>query len=112
MRFMLAVQSGELAPLEAMLRDDAQAWTDGGGKVRAAVRVVEGATAVARMLIGLSQKNPGASIRPVDVNGFPALLVSQPEGHTLMTLELDDERVRRVFAVRNPDKLGFVVERG
>src|SRR5215469_9421048 len=58
--FMAAIQSGDLNALTQMLASDARVITDGGGKVRAALKEVEGAEHAARFLVDATRKRPGA----------------------------------------------------
>jgi Sigma-70, region 4 len=54
-RLLAATSGGDIDGLEAMLCEDAVVLTDGGGRVRAALRPIIGRTAVARFLLGISR---------------------------------------------------------
>src|SRR5690606_20076559 len=58
--FAAATQSGDLEALTRMLADDVRVVTDGGGKVRSALEVVEGAERAARFLAGVTRKGADA----------------------------------------------------
>jgi hypothetical protein len=76
--------------------------------VAAALNVIEGADHVARFLVGTARKGlpDSATLRVALVNGLPGLLVEGPDGMIqTVAFEVDDDRVRTVYAVRNPDKL-------
>lgn len=107
--FLGAIASGDVAGLRALLADDARSVSDGGGKVQAARRVVEGADAVARLLIGLARKVDPAgafSLEPIEVNGWPAVLLRQGgRPFEVMTIDTDGERILGVYMQLNPDKL-------
>ena len=62
--FVAAVHSGDLQALTAMLAKDARVVTDGGGKVRAALKAVEGADHVAEFLVDAARKRPDSWWRP------------------------------------------------
>ena len=83
--------------------------SDGGGKAAAALQPIFGADKVSRFLTGLSRKGAGGatSVRVMDVNGEPALVLEAGETViTILTVELDAEgRIARILIVRNPDKL-------
>ncbi|MFE2725565.1 hypothetical protein [Kitasatospora sp. NPDC059327] len=51
--FLEAAALGSPPRLEAVLADQLTAWSDGGGKVRAALRPVRGRDTVARLVLGL-----------------------------------------------------------
>jgi len=110
--FAAAVQSGNLTALTQMLASDARIVTDGGGKVRSALDVIEGADRAARFLIEVTRKRPDAwwrddfTVRFATVNGLPGVIVDAPEGAVQTTaFEIEADRIRALYVVRNPDKL-------
>src|SRR5262245_25385391 len=56
--FAAATQSGDLNALTQMLASDVRIVTDGGGKVRSALEVIEGADRAARFLVEVTRKRP------------------------------------------------------
>ena len=64
-RFLVACATGDLSGLLSMLSDDIVVWTDGGGKVRAAMRPVVGPYRSSRFLLERGQEvaRPPASHR-------------------------------------------------
>jgi len=83
---------------------------DGGGKAQTALKPVHGADRVARgMLGGLRWLPPGTQVAVVEANGAPALLL-HVDGRPvqLVALDIAGGKVRRIDAVLNPDKLGWV----
>lgn len=108
--FIRACATGDLAALERLLAADVVSHTDSGGRARAARNQVVGPDRVARLLIGLARKGAaGQQLEVRDLNGLPALLLRE-DGIlvTALLLEVGDERIRSVYAVRNPDKLRFL----
>jgi RNA polymerase sigma-70 factor (ECF subfamily) len=106
--FVSATRSGDLDGLMRLLAHDARLVSNGGGKVAAALNVIEGADHVARFLVGAARKGwpDRATLRVVPVNGLPGLLLEGPDGVIqTVAFEVDDDRVRTVYAVRNPEKL-------
>ena len=106
--FITASRSGDIAGLMRMLASDAKLVTDGGGKVQAALNVIEGADRVAAFLAGAVRKGwtDDLSVRFDIINGLPGLLVTGAQGLVQTTaFELDGDRVKAVYVVRNPDKL-------
>ncbi|MBX5493874.1 MAG: sigma-70 family RNA polymerase sigma factor [Bryobacteraceae bacterium] len=110
--FAAATQSGDLTGLMHLLASDARVVTDGGGKVRAALNVIDGADSVAKFLIEVSRKRPDAwwrddfTVRLATINGMPALIVDAPEGPVqTAAFEIEGDVVRALYVVRNPDKL-------
>jgi RNA polymerase sigma-70 factor (ECF subfamily) len=110
--FAAATASGDLNALTQMLASDVRIVTDGGGKVRAALEVIEGADRAARFMIEVTRKRPGAwwrdefRMRLAVINGLPGVVVDAPEGTVQTTaFEIEGEVIRALYIVRNPDKL-------
>jgi RNA polymerase sigma-70 factor, ECF subfamily len=106
-RFLAAAMGGDLNRMLELLAPDVTAWTDGGGKVRAALRPLYGADHVARWLLGVMGRTEGElDVRLVDVNGQPGVVVlldGRPD--VVGALDVADGRVTAMRLVRNPDKL-------
>lgn len=109
-RFVAATQSGDRERIMALLAEDARLTSDGGGKVRAVLRVLEGADRVTRFYCALSRHASGrVSYRHAQVNGEPGLLLfldGQLGG--AISVVTDGERVLDIYTVRNPDKLRHI----
>ena len=110
-RFLAAVRGGDLQGLLDVLAPDVVLVADGGGVVPAARRPVTGADRIAALLAGLVTAFPGVELRPVLLNGAPAARLDlDGELNTVVSLVVEDGRVTRVFAVRNPAKLARLGE--
>jgi SnoaL-like domain len=112
-RFFAAVQEGDVAGLEALLAHDVVLTGDGGGKVPALARPLRGRNRVARALqnwIRLAARIPGASLRPVEVNGMPGALLLDGEARLVgvWALEIEGGEIVALNSVVNPDKLGHL----
>jgi RNA polymerase sigma-70 factor (ECF subfamily) len=106
--FVAATRSGDLDGLTQMLASDARVVTDGGGKVAAALNVLEGADRAARFLIGAGREGwrEEFTLRISLINGLPGVIVDAPEGPVQTSaFEIDGDVIRAVYVVRNPDKL-------
>ena len=79
---------------------------DGGGLAIAALSPVEGGEQVARYLDDLATRAAGLTILERSVNGQPGLIV-QEHGRTVtvFAFEVAADRITRIWAIRNPDKL-------
>ena len=117
--FAVATRSGDLNALTQMLASDVRIVTDGGGKVRSALEVIEGADRAARFLVEVTRKRPDAwwrddfTVRFATVNGLPGVIVDAPEGSVQTTaFEIDGDVIRALYVVRNPDKLRHLARRG
>lgn len=94
-----------------LLAPEVTLWTDGGGKVRQAMRPIIGMRNVAQWLAGVARRPyEGVEIADmtadiVDVNGGPGIVFSGA-GRIIATLTLDVDaggRVATVHNVANPD---------
>ena len=107
--FRAAAEGGDLQSLMDVLAPDVVLMTDGGGKVQAALNPIYGRDKVFRFLTAVA---PDAlELVPVWLNGSPAIqfvIAGQRDG--VGTMLVEDGVVTRLFLVRNPDKLGRVVE--
>ena len=109
-RFFAAAEGGDLAGLEALLAHDVELAGDGGGKVPALARSLRGRSRVARALINwirLGARVPGASLRPVEINGGPGALFLDGQQRLIGVLALDvaGGRITSISSIVNPDKL-------
>lgn len=104
--FRRAWEAGDIEALIGLLDPDATAIADGGGLVSAEVRPIEGGDQIARVLAGIAATAPGLAVLERTVNGQPGLVVQQ-DGVTVtvMAFEIAGERIKHIWAVRNPDKL-------
>jgi RNA polymerase sigma-70 factor (ECF subfamily) len=106
--FVSAARSGDLGALTSLLAEDARLVADGGGKVQAALNVIDGADRIARFISGAVAKGlpEGTTIRFRSVNGLPGLIAYSPDGSVqTVALEIEGERIRTIYSMRNPDKL-------
>jgi RNA polymerase sigma-70 factor (ECF subfamily) len=105
-QFIAACYGGDLSGLLATLANDVTLWTDGGGKMTAALRPIVGAEQVAAFILGIMRKIPSV-IHPqrTMVNGQPGLTIMTERGASVLTLDIVDGQIQAVRVVANPDKL-------
>ncbi|MDX3327011.1 RNA polymerase sigma-70 factor [Streptomyces sp. ME02-6979-3A] len=115
-RFFTAATGGDVNSLLELLSPDVTLWTDGGGKVRQALRPVVGASTVAAWFAAIGtvtyQGVEPADMKAelVEINGGPGLVFSGA-GRVIatVTFDFDEEgRIATIHNVANPDKLGAV----
>jgi RNA polymerase sigma-70 factor (TIGR02957 family) len=109
-RFLAAVTQGDLKGLLDVLAPDVVLVADGGGVVQAVVNPVVGAKKVANLLRPFSRFAPEAEILPVLLNGaVGARIVGTDDGYdTAISFVVEEGRISRIYAVRNPAKLGRI----
>ncbi len=105
--FRLAWEAQDIGALIGLLDPGATVTGDGGGLVSASPEPVEGAEQVAGYLVWLARRAAGRlTFLERTVNGQPGL-VAQRDGVTVAVYAFDiaGDRIRRMWAVLNPDKL-------
>lgn len=110
-RFLTALHAGDLHGLLEVLAPDVTLVADGGG-VAAALRVpLVGAQPIGRALAHFFAKRmpEGATVTPTWLNGAPAARLDV-DGvlDTAISLVIEDGRITRIYAVRNPHKLAWL----
>jgi RNA polymerase sigma-70 factor (TIGR02957 family) len=110
-RFLAAVRGGDLQELLDVLAPDVVVVADGGGVVAAARHPIEGADRAARLLGGLARLPGAFEAMPMWLNGGPAVRLDlDGELNTVASLVIEDGRITRIYAIRNPDKLARLGE--
>jgi RNA polymerase sigma-70 factor (ECF subfamily) len=110
-RLVEAVQLQDPASLIEVLATDVTWTSDGGGKTKAAKKVISGAGHVARFATGVFHRYLGQTeFRDIVING-EAGIAALFEGRliSVMSIRTDGHRILGVYSILNPDKLhGFV----
>ncbi|MEV7616517.1 RNA polymerase sigma factor SigJ [Streptomyces sp. NPDC089799] len=109
-RFMSACAGGDLNAVMELLAPEVTAWSDGGGKVTAAIRPLHGPSRVARWLLGVMAKPEmaAATVTTAVVNGELSLLCLMggvPVGALTFDIEEGGLLLRNLRFQVNPDKL-------
>ncbi|MCB1745678.1 MAG: RNA polymerase sigma factor SigJ [Gammaproteobacteria bacterium] len=106
-RFLAALASGDATRVAALLGEDVELVSDGGGKAAAASRPLHGRRAVSRFLAGLAARADAAvRVAPARLNGAWGCLVYRGAMlETAVVLSGAADAVRGIYLVRNPDKL-------
>ncbi|MER6826289.1 RNA polymerase sigma factor SigJ [Streptosporangium sp. NPDC000563] len=104
--FKRAWEAKDIDALIGLLDPKVTMVSDGGGVVSALLRPIEGGEQIARYAMAIADLAPGMTILERTVNGQPGL-VAQRDGVTeaVMAFEVAGDRVTRIWAVRNPEKL-------
>lgn len=106
-RFLEAVSSGDVQALMDVLAPDVVLVADGGGIAQAARVPLEGVKKVAAFLKNFPKVAKGATIASVWLNGARGARIADPNfGTTVIGVVVDGGRITRIYAMRNPEKLG------
>ncbi|WP_432006501.1 RNA polymerase sigma factor SigJ [Streptomyces parvus] len=112
-RFLAAASGGGIEQLLALLAPDVRLVTDGGGKAKAALRVIETADKVGRFLLAVADEvDPDGEVRLLELNGGPAVVFfTGGKADTVFQIEVSQGVIQCAYIIRNPDKLsGLPVE--
>jgi RNA polymerase sigma factor (sigma-70 family) len=104
--FKRAWEAGDIDALIDLLDPDAITVADGGGLATAEFRPVEGGEQIARVFADIAHRAPQLQISERTVNGQPGLVAWQ-QGTLIVVVafEVTGDRIQRIWAVRNPEKL-------
>lgn len=108
--FINAVENGDAATVAQTLAEDAIVTSDGGGKVTAARRPVEGCEHITRFMLGIADQAPDdLETEYVLVNGQPGLLaLVDGEPQSVWAFHVRHGQIQNAYAVLNPNKLEHV----
>ncbi|GGT33834.1 RNA polymerase sigma factor SigJ [Nonomuraea spiralis] len=107
--FKAAADAGNLAELVELLHPEAVYVADGGGKVTAARRPVQGAAPIALLAVRQIEIRRPDAFQIIEVNGQPALATYR--GGRLVwldTLEIADGRITTWRRLANPEKFAHI----
>ncbi|WP_078382690.1 RNA polymerase sigma-70 factor [Sutcliffiella halmapala] len=106
-RFTTALQKGEVSEVLQMLQKDAIFFSDGGGKVKAALNPIYSAERIVQLLFNLMKKLPNETLLELkEVNGGPGIIVRTNGVVTfVVTFEFEARKIKSIYMVANPDKL-------
>jgi RNA polymerase sigma-70 factor, ECF subfamily len=108
--FLKACLTKDTTRLSELLKEDVVLYSDGGGKVVAARRILEGISSVVKFLYGIIRKTfeKWSGSRQVFVNNQRALLMPDDNGiYMVLIPHAEGGKLSRLFIMRNPDKIFF-----
>jgi RNA polymerase sigma-70 factor (ECF subfamily) len=105
-RFIAAVTAGDVQGLMDVLAPDVVLLADGGGIAQAVLVPVVGV----KKVVNLLRPYPAVSVNPVigtlRLNGAVGVRIEdEVGGTTIVSVVVEDGRITRIFAMRNPHKL-------
>ena len=109
--FMRAIELRDRDALLAIFAQEATLTSDGGGKAKAAQKVVRGGASVVRFLLGvLRGASERLALEKIAVNGETGLAL-RVDGTlvSVMSFVTDGHQILGVYSVLNPDKLRGVL---
>lgn len=113
-RVLQALEGGDLDGLREALAADVVAYSDGGGKARAARHPIVGADRVAAFFGALSRRLAVRDVRRVELNGRPGAVLRFGDQVQVLAVDVevdgdgDAGKVREIHSIMNPDKLSYL----
>jgi RNA polymerase sigma-70 factor (ECF subfamily) len=108
-KFMAAATTGDRTAIMALLSEDAEYMSDGGGKVYAALKVLHGPERIGRLFYSIARSWPGIQYRFIRVNGEVGVVnLHQGRLHSVLSFRMDADRISGIYTMRNPDKLAGI----
>ncbi|BCN52382.1 sigma factor-like helix-turn-helix DNA-binding protein [Prescottella equi] len=104
-KFLAAVSTGDVQALVDVLAPDVVVVADGGGIATAAREPIVGARRVA-VFLSKAASLPGFATTTTWLNGMPGIRIDVDGEATAVSVVVEDGRITRVYAIRNPHKLG------
>jgi len=114
-KFFESAKAGDHQALVEMLSEDSEFWADGGGKVSASHGILKDPARIANFFKGIWSPRhvevDHVKFEVTWVNSRPGFVISKklPAGvwvfDTILSFEMKDGKIARIFAQRNPDKL-------
>ncbi|WP_058309129.1 RNA polymerase sigma-70 factor [Gracilibacillus massiliensis] len=106
-RFIEAFQKQNTNVLLELISEKVTLFSDGGGKVHAAVRPIESFSNVLAFLFGISKKAPADfQFHVKTVNQQPAILIYMyGKLQSIINFYIQDETINEIYITMNPDKL-------
>jgi len=112
--FLTAVKKSDMSELVSLLKENVILHTDGGGKAYASLEILEGAEIVSAFLLKYVAPNfaandsTDATITQVFFNGSPGFVLwLDAKPISAFNFEIENRKIKKIHALRNPDKLRF-----
>ena len=109
-RFVQAARSGEREAMKALLDENVEVLSDGGGRVPSFGQVLHGADRVTNLYWAVGKRTENHAVyRIAQINGEPGLLrFFDGRLESAQAFVTDGERIVTIYTVRNPDKLARI----
>ncbi|NDI34914.1 RNA polymerase sigma-70 factor [Chengkuizengella sediminis] len=110
-RFLNALSTENAQQLTQLLSEDVVLYSDGGGKVIAAINPIKSRSRVLSFLLGISKKaTQKTEIKLTNINGQPGFIAYENKiPVNVTTYRIENNKIKEIYTVRNPDKLANIV---
>ena len=111
-QFIYASNTGNMDELMRLLSEDAVLFTDGGGRVTAAIYPIVSSRRIVSFILGLLKKyrlDQSLKIQTMNINGQTGIMIeSKLEPSSAVCFDIDNNQIQQVFVIRNPEKLKYL----
>lgn len=106
-KFIQATRAGDEETLLSLFAEDASMTSDGGGRVTAARKPIEGRRKIARLYSQIGKKGAAVANSQIrQINGELGVVTTAfGQVFAATTFEFDGDKISRVYQVMNPEKL-------
>jgi len=114
--FLIAAKNGDFNHLQQIFSDELTLLSDGGGKAKAAQKIVYGSRAVSLFIVKILSKSflkdgKDITIKKVWFNGsFGFIILNRQKIVSSFSFKIDNKKISAIFILRNPDKLKFLTK--
>ncbi|WP_175637899.1 RNA polymerase sigma-70 factor [Metabacillus schmidteae] len=108
-RFIAAFQTENTDTLLELISNNVTLYSDGGGKVTAAIRPIISITNVLALLYGVVKKAPeDFHFEIKNINYQPAIVMYiNSKIHSILSFYISDEKINEMYITMNPEKLSI-----
>ncbi|MHC0035446.1 RNA polymerase sigma-70 factor [Pseudoneobacillus sp. C159] len=112
--FVSAILAGNLQQLENILAQDVTLYSDGGGKVYAALKPIHTRNLVLRFITHLlahyyQPHLPEPTVSLVNINGQTGIFANDQEQiKSIISFHVNNGQIQEIYVVRNPEKLTHI----
>lgn len=113
--FLQAVYYKKFDKLQEIFVEDIVMYQDGGGKMAAALKPIAGLEKIIKFLDGVMRLEPEAvyEIKPVWINGEKGIIIFRNAViDTVFSIEVEQDKISKLFFIRNPDKILLKINDG
>ncbi|WP_307334584.1 RNA polymerase sigma factor SigJ [Caldalkalibacillus uzonensis] len=110
MEFVRAVNLEDKQNLLQLLSEDVTLYSDGGGKVSAAIRPVVSSHRVIMFLLGVKRQTPVEFHFSIEnINGIPGIVnYVGDKVHSVISYKVLNNQIKEIYIIMNPDKLNHI----
>lgn len=106
-QFIQAFQTQNTEALLELISNNVTLYSDGGGKVKAAIRPIVSLTNVLAFLSGIVKKAPqGFYFEVKNINAQPGIVFYMNDKiHSILSFYIQNDKINEIYIILNPDKL-------